>query len=548
MASIKTHEVDVLVIGSGLSGLATALKLPAHLQIAVISKSTLPSGNTWLAQGGIAATMATDDSVDLHIRDTLIAGAGLCRETAVREIVTQGAERIQDLIDWGVQFDISHDLNSTEWDLTKEGGHSVRRILHVEDHTGEAIHAQLLKEVQKRPGLLLLEHHFAIELILTDDIRPLEIGPRSCLGAYLLDRKNSSVTAILAKATVLATGGAGKTYLYTSNWSGATGDGIALAYRAGARIANMEFMQFHPTCLYHPQARNFLLTEALRGEGGQLVNSEGQRFMLSQHPDAELAPRDVVARSIDQELKRSGEDCVYLDLRHKPEGFVRERFPMIYNRCLKLGIDMAKDLVPVVPAAHYLCGGVLTDTSGKTDIPGLFAMGETACTGLHGANRLASNSLLECLVMAHNAASKITECVRNYQDSELYRLMSEARNPLHLKNFAQESKQDPDELILVSHLWDEIRRLMWNYVGIVRTDRRLARALHRLNNLIEELEAFYSQYRLHPDVIELRNLATVAQISVQCALNRKESRGIHYNLDYPFSNSDLPPRDTILRA
>lgn len=533
---MKKH-FDLLIIGSGLAGLAFALKSseanPGR-RIAILAKRTVETGNTELAQGGIAAVISESDSLQQHVQDTLEAGAGLCRTPIVEKMVQQGSERIQDLVDWGVQFDVQSN-NEQEYSLTKEGGHSKRRILHVEDHTGAEIHTQLLKKAKESVNITFLENHFAIDLIMTHEAFPYSNEPNICIGAYVLDQASEEIFGITACKTILATGGAGKIYQYTSNWSGATGDGIAMAFRAGARVANLEFMQFHPTCLFHPQSRNFLISEALRGEGGELINSKSEAFMKPYHPLASLAPRDIVARSIDAEMKKSGEDCVYLDITHKPKDFLTKRFPAIFQKCQTLGIDMSETPIPVVPAAHYLCGGVLSNESGTTDIPNLIVLGETACTGLHGANRLASNSLLECLVLAHNAALDPLPA-------------TEPKTPYcEVPSFPTQRQQGPDELIVVSHMWEEVRRLMWNYMGIVRSNSRLHRAKTRLRYIQQEIKDFYSHSRIHSDILELRNIALVAQLSVKCAQMRKESRGIHYNINFPPEESHLGVgRDSIL--
>lgn len=520
-------DTDCLVLGSGLAGLTLALKVATYAKVLLCTKTDLKTTNSAMAQGGIAAVMSADDSFDRHIQDTLVAGAGLCYPETVRQIIEQGPARIRDLIDWGVQFDLDE---KDRLALTREGGHSVRRILHVADHTGEEVHSQILKLVLQHPNITVLENHYALELILNHHLEPHRVGDRRCLGAYVLNRKTGKVFAVLSQATFLATGGAGKVYLYTSNWSGASGDGIAMAYRAGARVANLEFMQFHPTCLYHPSERNFLISEALRGEGGELVDRNGRAFMQEHHKLGSLAPRDIVARSIDAEMKRTGAECVYLDMTSQPREFLEKRFPVIYKHCHKLGIDMASEPIPVVPAAHYLCGGVLSDVHGATDVRGLYALGETGCNGLHGANRLASNSLLECLAVSHGAAE-------HFRNAEPIRLPSGA------PEWPQQNKENADEMIVIHHMWDEIRRLMWNYVGIVRTNRRLRRAENRLQMIQKEIAEYYSAFKTHSDIEELRNIATVAELTVKCALARAESRGIHYNLDFP----DLLPeaRDTI---
>jgi L-aspartate oxidase len=501
-----------------------------HSKVLLCTKTDLEITNSAMAQGGIAAVMSAEDSFDKHVQDTLTAGAGLCDPSVVRAIIEDGPARIQDLLKWGVQFDLGADDKVA---LTREGGHSVRRILHVADHTGQEVHSQLLTRVLAHPNIRVLPNHYAIDLILNHQINPRAVGPRRVLGAYILNRVGGEVQAVRAQATFLATGGAGKVYLYTSNWSGATGDGIAMAYRAGARVANLEFMQFHPTCLYHSQSRNFLISEALRGEGGELIDRSGRAFMKEYHPLGSLAPRDIVARSIDAEMKRTGSESMFLDMTHLSRDFLISHFPTIAKRCLELGIDIAEEPIPVVPAAHYLCGGVVTDLSGVTDVAGLYALGETGCTGLHGANRLASNSLLECLVISNNAAEHF---LKNRADDDANIALPEWRAS-HLS--------DADEMIVIHHMWDEIRRLMWNYVGIVRTDRRLQRAAHRLATIQSEISEYYASFKTHSDIEELRNIALVAELTVKCALGRRESRGIHYNLDCPdllsvAKNSILP--------
>lgn len=523
---MKTYHSDFLVIGSGVAGLAFALKVAQQGKVHLLAKTSLPQTNSAMAQGGIAAVMGPEDSFESHIKDTHTAGAGLCRDEVVKNFVRQAPERIKDLLDWGVEFDK---------DLTREGGHSFRRILHHEDQTGLAIHSQLLKKAQAHPNITIFEHHFAIDLILNKKIWPHQMGPTECLGSYVLLTENQEVVGFLSPQTILATGGAGKSYLYTSNWSGATGDGIAMAYRAGARVANMEFMQFHPTCLFHPEARNFLLTEALRGEGGELINNKGEAFMKKKHPLGSLAPRDIVARGIDAEIKKTGADCVYLDMTHHPRDFLQNRFPAIFSKCLEFGWDMSQSPIPVVPAAHYLCGGVMTDEHGQTDLEGLWALGETACTGFHGANRLASNSLLECLTTAHNASLKIRAQQRTLTHLKIH---GQAFMDIKAPDWILPTEKNEDELVVISHMWDEIRRLMWNYVGIVRSNKRLKRALNRLENIQEEVRDYYSDLQMSPDILELRNIALVADLTVRCALKRKESRGIHYNLDFPPSSTE----------
>lgn len=537
---MTTKKTDILVIGSGLAGLALALKLSEHGKVTVLAKEKATGTNTAMAQGGIAAVMSSEDSFDSHLQDTLTAGAGLCRESVVRSVIEQAPERIQDLINWRVHFDVRPGVDGApgSMDLTREGGHHHRRILHFEDQTGFEIHRTLLARVRENPAIELLENQFAIDLILNRQVDPADMSPSRCLGAYVLDRESGTVNTWIAHSTVLATGGAGKVYLYTSNWSGATGDGIAMAYRAGARVANLEFMQFHPTCLYHPEARNFLISEALRGEGGELIDQAGNAFMAKHHPMGSLAPRDIVARSIDAEMKKTGAACVFLDMTKLDADFIRHRFPAIHAKCLEYGIDMTKQPIPVVPAAHYLCGGVWADVNGRTDVGGLWALGETACTGLHGANRLASNSLLEAIAMAHNCATEIS---RSWPQESLT-----AEPP----PWVSPAVSDADELIVVHHMWDEIRRLMWNYVGIVRSNKRLLRAQARLRNILAEVREYYSNVQVNSDILELRNIAIVADLTVECALRRHESRGIHYSLDYPFASPESdrtrPPSDTIL--
>lgn len=514
---MQVTKTDFLVCGSGLAGLAFALKASAHADVVIVTKEKMTLANTPWAQGGIAAVSSKSDSFESHINDTLRAGGGLCRIDVVRNYIEQAPDRIEDLRNWGVQFDA---------DLTREGGHSARRIFHFEDHTGSEIHRALLAACQNNPRIQILEDKFLIDLLMIKE-KP------ACFGAYILDRNTGQVEAFTARETILATGGAGKVYLYTSNWSGASGDGVAVAWRAGAKVANLEFMQFHPTCLYHASSRNFLISEALRGEGGELVNFSGEAFMKKYHEMGSLAPRDVVARSIDLEIKKSGHPCVYLDMKHHSREYLETRFPVIFKKCLELGIDISKEPIPVVPAAHYLCGGVVTDVNGKTSIPGLWALGETACTGLHGANRLASNSLLECLAMAHNATEVLNQSRRDHP--------CVSPDP-----WVYSEDNTEDEKILIKHMWDEIRTLMWNYVGIVRSQKRLDRASHRLKNILNEVREYYSTYRIHTDTLELRNIAIVADLSVECALARQESRGIHYNLDQAWAANESQGQDTVL--
>ena len=516
-------NTDVVIVGSGVAALAAALKIAASKkQVLILTKERGPSTNSAMAQGGIAAVSASDDQYQSHIDDTLVAGAGLCHLNAVENFVTQAPERIKDLINWNVHFDS---------DLTREGGHSFRRILHHEDQTGAEIHRKLWAQVLKNEHIKVLENHFAIDLLVNKKVDPKLTGPTSIVGLYVLDKVSGEVKIVESTATILATGGAGKVYLYTSNWSGATGDGIAMAYRAGARIANLEFMQFHPTCLYHKDSRNFLITEAIRGEGGELINDKGEAFMKKYHQLGSLAPRDIVARSIDAEMKKTGAPCVFLDISHKPIEFIKSHFPHIYAKCLEFGIDMSKQPIPVVPAAHYLCGGIVTDVNGQTDLTGLFAIGETACTGFHGANRLASNSLLECLAMAHNCSDFLN---KNWQQITSLTCLQTKPKP-----WAKPEETDSDEMIVITHMWEEIRRLMWNYVGIVRSTKRLERAQHRLKNIKAEVKEYYSHMKVHSDILELRNIAIVASLTVECALRRHESRGIHYSLDFQPALLDL---------
>ncbi|MBY4897265.1 L-aspartate oxidase [Cupriavidus sp. AU9028] len=508
---------DVAIVGSGLAGLTVALQLADTHRVVIVSKRAMTQGASDWAQGGIAAVLDSADSHDAHIRDTLVAGAGLCDEGATRHIVENGRAAIQWLIDKGVPF-TRDEQAELGFHLTREGGHSHRRIIHAADATGHAVVSTLADQVRRHPNITLLEDHFAIDLITS---RKLGVDGNCCLGLYVLDDRDGKVVTITATHTVLAAGGAGKVYLYTTNPDTATGDGIAMAWRAGCRVANMEFIQFHPTCLYHPYAKSFLISEAVRGEGGRLVLPDGTRFMPEHDPRAELAPRDVVARAIDFEMKKRGLDCVYLDISHQPESFLREHFPTIHARCLELGIDITGEPIPVVPAAHYTCGGVVTDTSGRTDVVNLYAVGETGCTGLHGANRLASNSLLECIVIGQAAAADIASKDR-------------ADCPdLPLPPWDESRVSDADEEVVVSHNWDELRRMMWNYVGIVRTSKRLERAQHRIRLLREEIAEYYAHFRVSRDLLELRNLVEVAAMIVDSAYARHESRGLHFSRDYP---------------
>lgn len=526
-------KFDVAIIGSGLAGITVALHLASTHKVVIISKGELSAGASNYAQGGIAAVLDSADSFEQHIEDTLIAGGGICDAPATRFIVENGRQAIEWLIAQGVPFteDESAELG---FHLTREGGHSQRRIIHVADATGHAVQATLVQKVRNHPNITLLEDHCAIDLITTAKLQiP---GPNRCLGLYVQDITNDNVITIAAHQTVLATGGAGKVYLYTSNPDSSTGDGIAMASRAGCRVANMEFIQFHPTCLYHPYAKSFLISEALRGEGAVLKlpasagAAAGKRFMLEHDPRAELAPRDIVARAIDFEMKKRGLDHVDLDISHQPVAFLKEHFPTIYARCKEFGIDITTQPIPVVPAAHYTCGGVLTNMDGKTDIDGLYAVGETAYTGLHGANRLASNSLLECVVLGRAAASHIK--------------LQTVQEEVDLRPWDESRVTDADEEVVIAHNWDELRRFMWNYVSIVRTDKRLERAQHRIALLREEIDEYYANFRITRDLLELRNLVEVASLIVESALLRKESRGLHYSLDYPHTLPESGP--TIL--
>jgi L-aspartate oxidase len=529
-------QFDFLVLGSGIAGLSFALKVAPHGRVAIITKKDRAESNTNYAQGGIAAVTSREDSFEMHVRDTLEAGAGLCREEVVRTIVQEGPPRIQELIELGMKFserDAGTANGVRELDLGKEGGHSRRRILHAKDVTGREIERALLAAIAARPNIEIFENHFAIDLITSQKLG--YAGDNRCIGVYVLDKTSGQVRTFASPATLLATGGCGKVYLYTTNPDIATGDGVAMAYRAGAGIANMEFIQFHPTCLYHSRAKSFLISEAVRGEGGELKSIAGEPFMENHHPLKSLAPRDVVARAIDSEMKRSGADYVLLDITHKPARFIIDRFPNIYQTCLRYGIDITKEPIPVVPAAHYQCGGVKTSIDGVTDIAGVYAVGEVACTGLHGANRLASNSLLEALVCAQRAAARATA----------------TRHPpvagMQIPPWHSGNADNPDEMVVVSHNWDEIRRLMWDYVGIVRTNKRLQRAQKRIANLQEEIQEYYWDFIVTSDLLELRNIATVADLIVRSALQRPESRGLNYNLDYPEPHPDWAQRETIVR-
>lgn len=523
---------EFLVVGSGIAGLSYALKVADHGRVAVVTKREISETATNLAQGGIASVISSEDSFASHVRDTMVAGVYLSHEDVVQMVVESGPQAICDLINWGVRFTKRAD---DSYDLGREGGHSKRRILHAKDMTGQEIERALVEAVRSHPNITIYEHHIAIDLI-TDA----KVGgggrPQRCLGAHVLDIRKRQVLTLGAQITVLATGGAGKVYLYTCNPDVATGDGVAMAYRAGASIANMEFMQFHPTTLFHPNAKSFLISEAVRGEGAILRRSDGTAFMTQYHPLKDLAPRDVVARAIDNELKVHGDDCVYLDITHKDPDFVKDRFPHIYKTCLSFGIDMTLEPIPVVPAAHYLCGGVQVDIWGESDLANLFAIGEVACTGLHGANRLASNSLLDGVVFADRVAQR---CLAR---------LAEGAQPLpEITPWDYGRATDSDEEVVVAHNWDEIRRCMWNYVGIVRSDKRLDRAWRRLQLIDEEISEYYWDFYPTSDLIELRNITTVAKLIVRCAQQRKESRGLHYTIDHPDTDDLHWKQDTVVR-
>ena len=525
MKNSVATDVDVLILGSGLAGQSLALRLADTRKVALVTKKTLEDSASSWAQGGIAAVLDPTDSTDAHVADTLTAGAGLCDPVATRFVIDSGREAIDWLIARGVAF--TRDQSELGYHLTREGGHGQRRVIHAADATGAAVQSTLTSQVLAHPNITVLEHHIAVDLI---NAAKLGEAQARCLGAYVLDTKSGQVKTIGASSTALATGGAGKVYLYTTNPDTATGDGIAMAWRAGCRVANMEFVQFHPTCLYHPHAKSFLISEALRGEGGLLKLPDGTRFMPQHDPRAELAPRDIVARAIDFEMKRQGLDCVYIDITHKPAEFLREHFPTIYAHCLELGIDITKQPIPVVPAAHYTCGGVVTDLAARTDLPGLYAIGETASTGLHGANRLASNSLLECLAFSASAARDI--------------LSMPSTTSVALPMWDESRVTDADEEVVISHNWAELRRCMWDYVGIVRTNKRLERAMHRINMLEQEIDEFYTNFRVSNDLIELRNLVLTAHLIVRSAQQRRESRGLHYSRDFPATLAEA--LDTIL--
>jgi L-aspartate oxidase len=546
MTQIKT---DFLIIGSGVAGLTFALKAAKFGDVALVTKKGIMDSNTSHAQGGIASVFGELDSFDLHIQDTLASGDGLCNRDVVEMVVKNGPGRIRELIDLGVNFNLRDKKQSdsespdfdAELDLGREGGHSQKRIVHAHDMTGREVESVLVDHVKNNDRIALFENHIAIDLITISTRMRRGIITTThedyCCGAYALDRETNHVKTFCAKITLLATGGAGKVYLYTSNPDVATGDGIAMGYRAGATVANLEFVQFHPTCLYHPDAKNFLISEALRGEGAVLVDASGSPFMEKYDAQKDLACRDVVARAIDSELKKSGADSVFLDISHKNSDFVKERFPNLYKKCLNFGFNMTKEPLPVVPAAHYMCGGIATDMFGRTDLHRLYAIGETACTGLHGANRLASNSLIEALVYSHMAAQQAVK------DIDTFDFTSTPVPP----PWDEVGTTDSDEVIMVSQNWDEIRRFMWNYVGIVRSNKRLERAVRRIEIIQKEIREYYWDFRVSADLIELRNIAMVAELIIKCAGHRKESRGLHYNIEYPYRDDMRWQKDTILR-
>lgn len=525
------YQCDVLIIGSGAAGLSLALRLAAHYEVLVLSKAQVSEGSTFYAQGGIAAVFDETDSIESHVEDTVIAGAGLCEREAVSFVASNARHCVQWLIDNGVAFDRDPQAaGDMPYHLTREGGHSHRRILHSADATGRAVETTLVSQALSHPRIHILERSNAVDLILSDKLGlP---GPRRAVGAWIWNRNLERVETCSARAVVLATGGAAKVYQYTTNPDVASGDGIAMAWRAGCRVANLEFNQFHPTSLFHPDARSFLLTEALRGEGAWLLRPDGSRFMPDFDARAELAPRDIVARAIDHEMKRLGVDCVYLDISHQPAAFIRAHFPTIYEKLLTFGLDLTQDRIPIVPAAHYTCGGVMVDARGRTDVDGLYAIGEVSYTGLHGANRMASNSLLECLVYGWSAAEDLIET------------LPQKVAPDSLPPWDESRVDDADERVVIQHNWHELRLFMWDYMGIVRTTRRLERALRRINLLQQEISEYYAHFRLSSDLLELRNLTQVAELMVRCALARKESRGLHFTRDYPDMLPEAKP--TIL--
>ncbi|MDY6909060.1 MAG: L-aspartate oxidase [Thermodesulfobacteriota bacterium] len=537
------HQFDFLVIGSGIAGLTFALKAAQDATVAIVTKKDKLETSTNYAQGGIASALGPDDSFQLHIEDTLKAGDGLCHEDVVEKVVRSGPDRIRDLVAFGVAFSKCR-TDEAFFDLGREGGHSRNRVVHAEDMTGRAIERVLIEAAEANPNIHIFEDHLALDLIIQHDSLRLGTTPlkqhQQCWGAFIFDSKAREIHTFMAHATLLCTGGAGKVYLYTSNPDVATGDGLAMAYRAGARLANLEFVQFHPTCLYHPQAKNFLISEAVRGEGGRLIDRRGNAFMEKYHPMKDLAFRDVVARAIDTEMKRTGDDCVFLDITHRDPAFLKQRFPNIYSKCLSLGIDITRDPIPVVPAAHYMCGGIATNLAGETSLPNLYAIGECACTGLHGANRLASNSLLEAAVFSHEAARCCTERLEAWRRRRFPAVSAEAF-PFDAANGNQ------NEMVLISHNWDDVRRLMWNYVGIVRTGKRLRLAQKHMAQIWLEIREHMPNIQLNSDLVELQNLALVAELIIHCAIARTESRGLHYNLDYPQKDDIHWRKDTVIQ-
>lgn len=537
------YEIDFLVIGSGIAGLSFALKAASLGSVAIITKKDKLETSTNYAQGGIASALGSDDSFDLHIQDTLTSGNGICNREIVEMVVRSAPERIRELVEWGVEF-TRRGNGPSEFDLGREGGHSRNRIVHAQDMTGRAIEQALIKATEEHPSIQIFENTFAIDLIV--EYEGLRIGDhlrnqsKTCWGVYAFNKESGNVYVFLARATMLCTGGAGKVYLYTSNPDVATGDGLAMAYRAGACLANLEFVQFHPTCLYHPKAKNFLISEAVRGEGGRLIDRHGNPFMHKYHPLGDLALRDTVARAIDTEMKQTGDDCVFLDITHRGRDFIMQRFPNIYQKCLSLGIDMAKEPIPVVPAAHYMCGGIQTDRMGRTSIKRAYAIGECSCTGLHGANRLASNSLLEAVVFSHQAYLDVANHIEEWKKTPLPNL-STMGNP-----FVSHINANHSEMVFITHNWDVIRKIMWNYVGIVRRDKRLTLAQNHLAQIQKEIEEHMPNIPLNTDALELRNLSLVAELIVSCAIQRKESRGLHYNLDYPRKDDEKWKKDTVI--
>jgi L-aspartate oxidase len=530
-----TYQHDVLIIGGGAAGLSLALHLADAHKVAIITKGPGKDGSTYYAQGGVSAVLHENDSFESHIKDTLNVGGTLSKEETVRFTVEHGPENIRWMQDLGVPFSReTSESGEKDLHLTREGGHSHRRVVHAADATGKAMSDTLENHAHHHPNITFYEHHIAVDLITTEK-QGFTDSPNSCIGAYILNNNTNRVEAFTARFVVLATGGASKVYLYTSNPDGSTGDGIAMAWRAGCSVSNLEFNQFHPTCLYHPEAKSFLISEAVRGEGGKLLLPDGKQFMHKFDERGELAPRDIVARAIDHEMKRLGAPCVYLDISHRSSAFIASHFPTIHKRCLRFGIDITKEPIPVVPAAHYTCGGVNTDLKGQTDISNLYAIGETAHTGLHGSNRMASNSLLECLVFAQSTAkdiaSKISTPYQHYK----------------ISNWDESRVTDSDEYVVISHNWDELRRFMWDYVGIVRTNKRLERAMHRASLLQQEIAEYYSNFRITSDLIELRNLTLVAELIIRSAMARKESRGLHFSLDYPVADEISVTKDTVLK-